>query len=42
MDDKSVDDDLMGGAVCPQEEVLILREAISSLLDERDEAVERL
>lgn len=38
MDDKSVSDDMMvlGGGVCPQEEVIILREAINKLLDERN------
>lgn len=44
MDDKNVDDDLfnMAGVVCPQEEVVILREAINKLLDERNEAVAQL
>lgn len=44
MDDKNVDDDLfnMASVVCPQEEVVILREAINKLLDERNEAVAQL
>ncbi len=33
IDDKNVDDEIIMGNVCPQEEVFILREAINKLLD---------
>lgn len=37
IDDRNVDDQFISsGAICPQEEVVILREAINRLLDERD------
>jgi hypothetical protein len=42
IDDRQAGEEWAGGGVGPLEEVLVLREAVSKLLDERNEAMEQL
>lgn len=42
IDNRSITDDIMDSSVCAQEEVVILREAINKLLDERNAVVREL
>ena len=42
IDNRSINDDIMDSSVCAQEEVVILREAINKLLDERNAVVREL
>ena len=42
IDDRNANEAILTSNVCPQEEVMILREALNKLLDERNAAVEQL